>query len=324
MHPSVSVVIPVHNEAERISGTLASILAQTYPNIAQIIVADGMSTDSTRASVSDFSDSRILLLDNKMMTTPAGLNLAISAATSQIVVRCDGHCVLPPEYVALAIEIMKETGAVNVGGIQNAKGENEIQSSIAMAMSSRLGVGDAKFHYGGPPGPTDTVFLGVFDRAALVEAGLFDEDLIRNQDYELNIRLRQNDGIVYFDPRLAVDYFPRSSYASLARQYFQYGAWKRVVHFRYPNSIRARQLAPPLLVLGLIVSAILAFTKWRYLGVGLPVAYVLSLIATTVLTLSRRRRFASLLMPIAIVTMHLSWGVGYLSSARAGRPARSL
>ena len=320
MQPTVTVIIPVRNEQEAIRHAIESVLGQTYPNITEIIVADGMSTDGTRRSIQAFHDDRIRIVDNPATTTPAALNAAIGAASGDIVVRCDAHSVLPPDYVAISEQIMADTGAVNVGGIQRATGTGLMQSAIAMAMTSRLGVGDAKFHYGGDAGPSDTVYLGVFDRKALVDAGLFDETLIRNQDYELNIRLRQNGGLVFFDPRLAVEYRPRGSLRSLAKQYFQYGAWKRIVHRRHPESIRLRQLAAPLLVLGLMISVGLAFTTWWRLALAVPVAYLIALVATTTISFIKTRHIFSLVMPVAIVAMHISWGLGYLSGLRPGSP----
>ncbi len=323
MQPTVTVVIPVRNEQEAIRLAIASVLDQTYPNITEIIVADGMSTDGTRRSIEQFADDRIQIVDNPATTTPAALNAAIRAASGDIVVRCDAHSVLPPDYVAISEQIMADTGAVNVGGIQRATGTGLLQTAIAMAMTSRLGVGDAKFHYGGEAGPADTVYLGVFDRKALVDAGLFDETLIRNQDYELNIRLRQNGGLVFFDPRLAVEYRPRASLGGLAKQYFQYGAWKRIVHRRHPESIRLRQLAAPLFVLGLMISGGLAFSNWWRLALVIPSAYLVALVATTLVTVGKTRRAAGLVMPVAIVVMHFSWGLGYLSGLRPGSPTNA-
>lgn len=321
MQPSVSIIIPVRNESDAIRDAIDSAIHQSYPNIIEIIVADGMSTDETRRTVSEIADERIQIVDNPSTTTPAGLNVAIRSATGQVVVRCDAHSVLPTDYVEVAITIMDETGAVNVGGIQQATGTSPFQSATALAMSSRLGVGDAKFHFGGTAGPTDTVYLGVFDRAALLEAGLFDEELIRNQDYELNIRLRQAGGLVYFDPRLAVTYSPRASLPALSKQFFEYGAWKRIVHGRHPDSIRPRQLAPPLLIIGLLASGVLALTPWRQLALILPAVYLTALITVSVATLIRTRQSAALLMPAAMAAMHLSWGLGYMSGSTPGAPA---
>ena len=174
--------------------------------------------------------------------------------------RVDGHAELSPGYVRRAVETLQRTGAVNVGGIQHAVGTTPFERAVADAMTSRFGTGDATFHYGGAEGPTDTVYLGVFDRAALEAAGRYDEALERNQDYELNIRLRQAGGVVWFDPELSVSYRPRGTLRGLARQYFDYGRWKRRVIGRHPRSLRWRQAVPPAVTLtvvgGLLGSAV--------------------------------------------------------------------
>ena len=196
-----------------------------------------------------------------------------------------------------------------------------MQRAIAYAMTSRIGVGDARFHYGGEPGPVDTVYLGVFRRDALVAAGLFDPELTRNQDYELNIRLREGGGVVWFDPRLEVTYRPRSSLRGLASQYFQYGTWKRKVISMHPSSTRLRQLVPPLFVIALLASLALAFTPWRLAALPVPLLYLLLLGIGTVAQLVRTRDSAALGMPAAVMTMHLAWGIGFLAAPR--EPLRS-
>jgi succinoglycan biosynthesis protein ExoA len=311
----VSIVIPVRDEAPGIRATVDSILAQDYRGEIEIVIADGMSTDGTRDILDQMSaeDDQIRFVDNPSSRTPNGLNIAINASHGDVIVRCDGHAELPPDYVRLAMDILNTTGAVNVGGIQDAIGLKPMQRGIAYAMSSPIGVGNSRFHYGGDPGPVDTVYLGVFRRDALVEAGLFDENLTRNQDYELNIRLRDNGGVVWFDPRLRVVYRPRRTLRSLWTQYFQYGTWKRRVLRMHPESTRLRQLIPPLFVIGLAASAVLAFTPLRWLALVVPGVYVALLAGATVLQLIKTRDLASFLFPAAIVTMHTSWGLGFLS-----------
>lgn len=312
----MSVVIPVRNEAAFIEATVASILNQDYPGPIEVVIADGMSTDGTRETLDEISaaDDRVRYVDSPTGRTPNGLNLAIAASHGAIIVRCDGHAELPKDYVRTAVAVIRETGAVNVGGIQHAVGTDWMQRAVAYAMSSRIGVGDARFHFGGEAGPVDTVYLGVFQREPLVAAGLFDEALTRNQDYELNIRLRENGGVVWFDPRLRVVYRPRRSLRTLARQYFQYGTWKRRVIRMHPESTRMRQLVPPLFVIALLASAVLALTPWWALGVLVPALYLTMLVVGTVGVLIKTRDTAALGFPVAVATMHLSWGVGFLAS----------
>ncbi len=162
----VSVIIPIHNEAPFIEATIESILNQDYAGALEVVVADGMSTDGTREILERLSDAddRISYIDNPSGRTPTGLNIAIRASRGDILVRCDGHAELPSNYVNTAVRLMNETGAVNVGGVQRAVGVTPMQRAIADAMSSPVGVGDARFHYGGEAGTVDTVYLGVFRR----------------------------------------------------------------------------------------------------------------------------------------------------------------
>jgi len=239
-----------------------------------------------------------------------------------VVVRCDAHAELPPGYVTRAVAMLGQTGADNVGGVQSAEGIGFVQRAIACAMSSRIGVGDSRFHYGGAPGPVDTVYLGTFRREALERAGLFDETLARNQDYELNHRIRSTGGIVYFDPELRVLYRPRTSLQALWRQYWQYGVWKRRVVRRHPRSLRIRQLAAPVFVVGLAGSAVLALTPVREWALVVPSTYGALLVGATVVQAVRRRDPAVLLFPMAVAIMHLAWGGGFLFG-RAPSPQSS-
>ncbi len=312
--PAVSVVIPVRNEAGAVAASIEGCLAQDYDGRLEVIVADGMSTDGTREAVAAIAarDARVRLVDNPDHTTPAALNRAISASTGEIIVRCDAHAELPPGYVRRAVAQLAATGAANVGGVQRAVGTTLMSRAIAMAMSSRLGVGDARFRYGGRPGPVDTVYLGVFRRDALDAVGGFDETLVRNQDYELNYRLRAAGETVWFDPELAVTYAPRPTLTGLARQYFDYGVGKRRMLRRHPDSLRWRQLAAPMLVAGLTLSAGAAATgRWR-IAIVTPAAYGAALIGGAIVQAVTRRDAAAVLFPAAVATMHVAWGTGFL------------
>ncbi len=194
----VSVVIPVRNEAASIEATLTSILTQDYVGPLEVVIADGMSADGTREILDRIctEHTQIRYLDNPTGRTPDGLNIAIEDSRGDIIVRCDGHAELPQAYIRTAVAIMAETRAVNVGGIQDAIGVTPMQRAIAYGMSSRIGVGDARFHYGGEAGEVDTVFLGVFQRDALFAAGLFDRTHARTSDHEPHIPLPPPGGCV--------------------------------------------------------------------------------------------------------------------------------
>jgi hypothetical protein len=212
----------------------------------------------------------------------------------------------------MAVEVLEETGAANVGGMQVPEGETSVQRAIALAMASRLGAGDARFRIGGEPGPADTVYLGVFRRDFIEAIGLFDERFLRNQDYELNWRIRSAGGVVFFDPRLQVGYRPRGSLTDLARQYRDYGRWKRWMVRVHPRSIRLRQLAAPALVLGLACSVLLALTPWRMIAAALPIVYAGTVALATIWSWIRFRDWTALMLPAVYPTMHLAWGLGFL------------
>ena len=260
-------------------------------------------------------------MDNPAGTTPAGLNIAMAASKGQIVARVDAQSRVPPDYIERAVHTLARTGAANVGGVQRPMGADGLPGAIAAAMSSPFGGGPAAFRRGWRSGPADTVYLGVFDRGALESVGGFDETLERNQDYELNWRLRQKGHTVWLDPSLVVDYVPRTDYAGLAGQYFSYGAWKRKMLMRHPGSLRVRQLAAPALVAGLAASAA-ELARGRSRGAAVPAFYLAAcVIAATrlgrVLPDWRDRVRAA----GAFVTMHVTWGAGFLAGrARRAQP----
>lgn len=312
---TISVVLAVKNEARHLRAAVEAVQAQTGVEIADIAIAIAPSSDDTVTIARDLaeSDPRIVVLDNPDSWVSHGLNRAIAATTGDIVVRVDGHCELAPDYVTTAAATMARTGASVVGGIQRAIGTAPTQRAIAAAMTSPLGVGDAKFHYGGAEGPTDTVFLGVFRRDALEAVGGFNETLLRNQDYDLNWRIRQSGGVVWFDPNLAVDYLPRATLGGLWRQYVDYGWWKQIMLRDNPASLKARQMAAPVLVAGLTGSAVAAAATRRpwillpWLGYG--AALVAGAAAAKNQPLATRLR-----LPAVFATMHLAWGSGFWAS----------
>jgi glycosyltransferase involved in cell wall biosynthesis len=306
-------VIPARNEVDTIEATLNSCVQQTYEGFLGVIVADAMSDDGTRDIVERFGrDHAVRLVDNADRTTPAGLNRAIEASDADVIVRCDAHSVLPDGYVRDAVRTLVGTGAGNVGGIQRAVGTTSLQRGIAAAMTNPLGVGDAKFHRGGCAGPVDTVYLGVYPRNVLKEVGGFDESLVRNQDYELNVRIRNAGRTVWFDPHLVVDYQPRASLGALWRQYNDYGRGKRRVVAKHPSSLKPRQAAPPILVIGLAASVVSLATPMRRVGTAVFVGYAAALGVAGVYEAVKRRDNAALLAAPAIGVMHIAWGLGFL------------
>lgn len=312
LNPPVSILMPVRNAAKTLENAVHSILSQTYPEISQIILAVAPSDDPTESIAESFKieDNRIQVLSNPSGKTATGLNKAAEAANGDYLIRVDSHCEIPPGYVEDAIETIVRTGAGNVGGIQKAIGENTFQKAVAAAMTSRFGVGNSKFHYGGEEGPTDTVYLGVYDAILFHELGGFDESLVRNQDYELNIRIRRAERVVWFNPNLVVSYFPRSNFRGLSSQYYQYGKWKRKVVSKDIRSIKIRQIIPPLNFLAFFLGAILSVLIHPFF-LFLPLTYILAVfIACSIIPkLKIRQRLRLILI---FPTMHLSWGLGFL------------
>lgn len=313
--PGISVILPVLNEQAHLEDSIRAILSQNYLGKFEVILALGPSQDSTNEIARSLAaeDARVILVENPSGRTAAGLNIALNASTQDVVVRVDAHAEIPNDYLQLVVEILRESGAVNVGGVMGAEGITFFESAVAAAMCSPFGVGGSRFHTGGKAGFVDTVYLGAFIRHAVVDAGGFDERFIRAQDWELNYRLRENGGKIYFDPRLHVTYRPRSNFKKLAKQYYEYGRWRRVIARKYPQTINYRYLAPPLALIGTALSLVAGsiFDPSLYL----PAATYITFIAITPLFISKNLAHYPVLVFI-LPTMHFSWGLGFLTSPR--------
>jgi succinoglycan biosynthesis protein ExoA len=312
--PPVDVVIPALDAEATLDSCLDAVLDQDYDGPVGVVVAVGPGRDATReiAEARARADSRVRVISNPSGRTPAGLNLAAAVGSAPVVARVDAQSVLPPRYLKRAVATLQRTGAANVGGLQSPVGDNGLQRVIAIGMCSPFGAGPARFRRDGYEGPTDTVYLGVFRRDALDAVGGFDETLDRNQDYELNWRLRDAGEQVWLDPALVVTYRPRATFHQLASQYFQYGAWKRHMLRRNPRSLRARQTVAPLLVVGLLVSAV-DLVRQRRRGLLVPSAYAVA--ALMVARDSRRdlpRKTDRCRLMAVFATMHVAWGAGFL------------
>ena len=314
-YPPVSIILTVINEALHLRAAIKAALSSNYQGELEVILAVGPSTDQTLQIANDLAgqDSRIKVIENKSGRTPSGLNAALKIAKNQIIVRIDGHSEIDKEYIAQAVETLKKTGAVNVGGIMFAKGTTSFEKAVAVAMRSPIGVGSSRFHIGGIAGPTDTVYLGVFQKSALDAVGGYDERFTRAQDWELNYRLRKNGGVVYFDPKLKVIYRPRSSLKKLASQYFEYGRWRRAVVRQHNRTINFRYLAPPLnLVLQLTSLALGIFASSLFF---IPIITYLGTIIVTSLIIGKGLA-QRIYLPIVLIFMHFCWGFGFITSPR--------
>ncbi len=323
--PGVSIVVPVLNEERYLESTVRRLLDQVYDGPLEVVLALGPShdnTDSVARSLAE-TDLRVHLVDNPSGRTPTGLNLAIAASHYPYVVRCDGHAEVPHDYVAVAIETLERTGADNVGGIMAAQGITPFEMAVARAMTTPLGVGGASFHVGGNEGPAPTVYLGAFRRTALERVGGYDETMVRAQDWEMNLRIRDTGGLIWFTPNMRVTYRPRGSIRALAKQYFDYGRWRREVVRRHPDTISARYLAAPAAVTGVSIGTLAGFIAagggptWLSVGWLAPIGYLL-LISLGSLVVGRGLPVSSWWrLPIVLATMHGSWGLGFITGSKA-------
>ncbi|WP_167217088.1 glycosyltransferase family 2 protein [Kribbella shirazensis] len=322
--PPVSVVMPVLNEERHLEEAVGRVLEQDYPGELEVVLAIGPSKDRTQEIADKLAerDHRISIVPNPTGKTPAALNVGIAHAKHDILVRVDGHGALTDGYITRAVEVLDESGADNVGGVMAAEGRTPTEMAVACAYRSRLGLGASTFHQGGKAGPADTVYLGVFRRAALERVGGFDETMHRAQDWELNYRIRKTGGLIWFSPDLSVTYRPRSSLSAVAKQFFHTGQWRREVIRRHPETASKRYLAPPVAVIGLAVGTILGIIglatgiSWLDLGFLAPLGYALLLIVGSAVEGRYLPWKALFWMPLVCATMHVSWGLGFLVGLR--------
>jgi glycosyltransferase involved in cell wall biosynthesis len=320
--PFVSVILPILNEEPYLRDAVLSILSQDYLGNFEVVLAVGPSKDRTQEIADQLhqEDARVIVVSNPSGRTAAGLNAALNSATGTVVVRVDGHAQIPSNYISIAVELLTKTGAVNVGGMMAAQGVTTFEKSVAGAMRSPLGVGASRFHTGGEAGEVDTVYLGVFKKDALLAIGGFDERFTRAQDWELNFRLRANGGKIYFDPRLQVTYRPRSTVGALAKQYFEYGRWRRAVSRRHKGTINYRYLAPPIALSGFLLSLLMGSLLHPIFY--LPAAIYLIFMALASISIARSIPQYIYLLAV-IPTMHFAWGAGFLTSPRNLIPSDS-
>jgi succinoglycan biosynthesis protein ExoA len=310
----VSVIMPVRNERDFIERSLGAVLGQDYPHEKlEVLVVDGMSTDGTTEYVRNHPDSRVRLVENPGKIVSKALNLGISNAQGDIIVRIDGHTMIAPDYVRCCVETLVRSGADNVGGRMNAIGSTQFGKAVAIATSSPFGVGNARFHYSQNEEYVDTVYMGTWWRSTFERNGFFDEELVRDQDDEFNYRLRGNGGKILLSPTILSEYFNRATVGSLFSQYFQYGCWKVRVLQKQPGQMRVRQFVPLVFVLAIGVglsAIILVHDGWLLPIVG-GMAYLASALYFGIR--SSPRSSLSLLPRILLsfFILHVSYGAGF-------------
>jgi Glycosyl transferase family 2 len=331
-YPPVSVVMPVRNEEQHLAESVRQVLGQDYPGPVELVLAVAPSADRTEQIARDLeaAEPRITVVANPSGKIAAALNLAVRTARHQVIARIDGHALFPSGYLRTAVAVLAQTGAADVGGVMAAEGETPFQQAVAWGMTSKAGVGSAGWHTGGQAGPADSVYLGVYRRDAIEQAGGWDEGMLRAEDWELNYRIRARGGLVWFTPELSVTYRPRASLRALGMQYFHYGRWRRVVVREHPETASFRYLAPPataaLVAVGLTAglaglagtaagapAAVGALTA----GLVIPLTYLAGITAVSVALSRGLRPGVRARLPLVLAVMHLCWGTGFLASPRA-------
>ncbi|MFO1449155.1 MAG: glycosyltransferase family 2 protein [Opitutaceae bacterium] len=332
----VSVIVPVRNERGYIGAFLDRVFTQIDMPSFEVIVADGLSDDGTRELLDERAgqDKRLLVLANEGRIVSTGLNAAIRAARGEVIVRLDVHTDYAPDYLARSVAMLKSSGADNVGGPWRAKGTGYMQSAIALAFQSPFASGGASSRRVNYEGPVDSVYLGCWRRDTLLRVGLFDENLVRNQDDELNLRLIRGGGTVWQSPLIQSYYHPRSSLLRLFHQYAQYGYWKVAVIQKHRLPASVRHLIPAgfvASVLLLSVAALFSTQAWWVL-VALCSVYFGLCLGLAVLTCRKAgdRKYLPV-MPVVFMAYHLGYGTGFWSGLfdfvllrRGGRKAYSV
>jgi len=288
-----------------------------------VVIADGFSQDNTLTVIAEFRKDHpslsVIVVNNYRRTIPSSLNLAIDSAKGEIIVRLDAHSMPIPEYVGRCVQTLEKGKGNCVGGVWKIRpgGEGWIARSIAAAAAHPLGVGDAMYRLTAKSGAVDTVPFGAFRRNLIEKIGGFDETLLTNEDYEFNARVRRNGGVVWLNPLIRSTYIARSSYSELAKQYWRYGYWKFRMLSRYPKTIRWRQALPPLFVLSLLGLSLFSIfiTEIRFL-IFFEIVFYLLVLATAgvILAIQQRKLLIAPGLVFAILTMHFTWGSGFLWS----------
>ena len=318
--PTVTVIMPIRNEETFIPRSLGAVLGQDYPaELLLVLVADAMSDDRTREIVAELARAHpahaVEIVDNPGRIVPTGFNAALGQARGEVIVRVDGHTIIAPDYVSECVAALAASGADNVGGRMDAEGRGPVGEAIALATSSRIGVGDAQFHYAVGEHWVDTVYLGAWPRAVFTRVGPFDPEMVRNQDDEFNYRLRAAGGRILLTDRIRSRYYSRASLRTLFRQYRQYGFWKVRVLQKHPRQMKARQFVPPVFAAVVAGGALLAPANplvrraWSAIVGG----YALATLAASV-SIARRAGWRHLpVLPVAFGAVHLGYGGGFLA-----------
>lgn len=313
--PFVTVIVPIRNEEQCIVECLTSIVEQDYGiENFEVLVVDGMSDDGTRARVRRFEQTypNVQLIDNPYRFVPFALNLAIRRAQGEIIARMDGHAAMEKDYLSQCVRALNASGAECVGGQIESVNTTTRGKAIALAMSSRFGVGNSRFRTAGPDGYVDSLAFGVYHRDIFSKIGLYDEFMVRCQDDEYNFRLRDSGGRVFLTSKIRCKYYPRNSIKKLWKQYFGYGYYKVRLFQKYPRLMQVRHFVPSVFVLGFCGSLLLSLglqMTWPLLFV---MAYLAGALLFTLKICAKNGPHFFFLLPVIFATLHFSYGTGFI------------
>lgn len=317
MNKTVSIIIPCRNEEKYIKQCIDSFLDQSYPKeLIEIIIADGMSTDNTRNIINEISkeNSNVVLIDNKKITAPAGMNIGIKKSKSDIIIIFGAHAYADKDFVKENVLALQNNDIGCTGGLITTINDGIKGEAIAEAMSCPFGVGNALFRYADKEAFVDTVGFGAYNRKFIIDIGLFDEELVRNQDDELNFRVQKSGKKILLNPRIKATYFSRGDFKKLWRQYYQYGFWKVRVIQKHKKPASIRHLIPLMFVLFLLFGGIASiFSKFILVGYLLTILLYLILDAAFSIKICNKKTFKQ--FPYLFVTfpiLHISYGIGFI------------
>lgn len=318
-HSSVTVILPIRNEAANIENCLKAILKQNYSGKIEILIIDGMSTDNTPSIIRKFSSNlpmlNIKILDNPGKIVPTGMNIALRQVRSEVVIRIDGHTFIERDYIKHCVEILGRKNVDNVGGRMVAIGITPFGKAVAVATSTPFGVGGSRFHYSEKEEWVDSVYMGAWKREVFEKNGLFDEELVRNQDDEFNYRLRKNGGKILLSPKIKSEYTVRSNPKALWKQYFQYGFWKVRVLQKHPAQMSLRHFVPPIFVFSLLSSLLIALffpIIWYVFGL-IVTLYLVANLFVSIFTCIKKGWYFFFYLPFVYSILHISYGTGFLA-----------
>lgn len=319
----VSVVIPMRNEQDYIGECLRSLLDQSYPSDQfEVIVVDGRSSDHSRGIVSELHRQykKVQLLDNAAGIVPTAMNLGIQRAQGDIIIRADAHTVYPPHYVENCVRYLEQTRADNVGGpVITVPGDDSFCARlVAAVLSSPFGVGNSRFRTSMDEGFVDTVPFGAFRKEIFARVGLYNEKLVRNQDNDLNARIRKAGGRIYQTSVLMTQYYPVKTFRRLLSKTFQESQWHIFALSENKDALGLRHLVPAFFVLALMSLLFLVFVNKLVLfglGVVLAVYFVVGFYYG-IRTASKYGGFLAVVMPFAFLCFHVSYGCGTLVGLR--------